>query len=250
MIKDEIQYELNRFYKSVLNTDTLKALKDKENLSAPLLLKIFDSYLQSKLKIMFIGKETNHWLTHKSRPLEKRGINYLINEPDEAFGALLNRYESALTSINKKTNNRFFSKYNLIKNSLVSTDVGSVIWNNLYKCSYDTNKGYSKNSQGHSKELDDISRSLLMYEIELLKPDVLIFVSGAGYDKTIKDYFDEYEESEVIIPKRLWKFKYKNIQCYRTIHPDYYVRNQKTEQSNYYQDIIDDIKKEFGAINV
>ena len=242
------QIKLNDFYKDTLKIDTLLKLEDKDNLSAPLLLKVFDSYLNSKIKIMFVGKETNHWLSHKSRPIEKRGINYLINDY-EVFDELIRRYEKCLQDTNSKTSNRFFSKYNLFNKTFNNNELGAIIWNNLYKCSYDKNRGYSKNSKGHSELLDELSKKLFNYELELLQPDVIVFVSGPTYDSTIKDFLGNYKKSEVMIKRRLWKFEYelisgiekKDVICYRTIHPDYYARNQKIEESNYYQDIIDDI---------
>ena len=153
------QIKLNDFYKDTLKIDTLLKLEDKDNLSAPLLLKVFDSYLNSKIKIMFVGKETNHWLSHKSRPIEKRGINYLINDY-EVFDELIRRYEKCLQDTNSKTSNRFFSKYNLFNKTFNNNELGAIIWNNLYKCSYDKNRGYSKNSKGHSELLDELSKKL------------------------------------------------------------------------------------------
>jgi len=240
-----IQEELKTLYKTILSVDKLNELSEPENLSAPLLLNIQESYLKSKPRIMFVGKETNHWLT-KNRPSEDRkGINFLINHFDEAFQRLFHRYDEALSDNFEKTKSDFFTVYNKFTNG----ELGSVVWNNLFKMSYDQKKSkknnFSKSSINHSDVLRKLSKDTFIGELEILKPDILIFVTGADYDKVIKDFFPNYETINVKIKKRLWKFKLKidnkEIICYRTIHPYYYKRNQKTEE-DYYQLILDDIK--------
>ncbi len=239
------QNQLVELYQTKLSYSVLKQLDTPENLSAPLLLNIHESYLKSKTRMMFIGKETNHWLT-KDRPSEDRkGINYLINHFDEAFERLFIRYDQALQSNIGKTKNDFFTQYNRFTNG----ELGSVVWNNLFKMSYDQQKSkknnFSKSSINHSKLLSEISKNIFIEEVKILKPNIMIFVTGPSYDNIIKDFFPSYETIEVKIEKRLWKFKFimdeKEIICYRTIHPYYYKRNQKAEK-DYYQLILDDIK--------
>lgn len=242
---NKIQEKLNNSYKMILSKDELMKLDNPENLSAPLLLNIHQSYLNSKPKIMFVGKETNHWLTHENRPENKRGLNYLINNYEEAFEKLFDRYDKALSDNFGKTQSDFFSEYN----KFLTEGLGSVVWNNLFKMSFNQNKGeknnFSKNSINHSDELTKLSKDIFLEELKTLKPDVLIFVTGASYDSVIKEFLTGYKTICVKIKKRLWKFEYtlddKKIICYRTIHPYYYKRNQKTEQ-DYYNLIREDIK--------
>jgi len=241
---EKIQRELKTLYRETLSINELNKLSDPQNLSAPLLLNIQDSYLNSKPKVMFVGKETNHWLT-KDRSEDKKGIKYLINHFDEAFEKLFHRYYKALSDNFGKTSNNFFTIYNRFCNG----ELGSVVWNNLFKMSYDQNKSeknnFFKSSINHSNVLQQLSKVTFIGELKILKPDILIFVTGPSYDKVIKDFFPNYETIDVKIKKRLWKFKLivdnKEIICYRTIHPYYYKRNQKTEE-DYYQLILDDIK--------
>lgn len=239
------QNDLNALYKKILSKSELEKLDSSENLSAPLLLNINESYLKSNPRIMFIGKETNHWLTHESRPENKKGVNYLINNYDNAFEELFKRYDKALTDNFGKTTSDFFTQYN----KFLPEGQGSVVWNNLFKMSYNQSNGkkdnFSKNSINHSDILSKLSKDTFLGELEILQPDILIFVTGASYDKVIKEFLTGYTTICVKIKKRLWKFEYtlndRKIICYRTIHPYYYKRNQKTEQ-DYYQLIRDDIK--------
>lgn len=240
-----MQEDLKVMYRNLLSIKKLQQLDKSESLSAPLLINMHESYLKTKPQIMFVGKETNHWLTHESRLENKRGLNYLINNYEEAFETLFDRYDKALSDNFGKTQSDFFSEYN----KFLTEGLGSVVWNNLFKMSFNQNKGeknnFSKNSINHSDELTKLSKDIFLEELKILKPDVLIFVTGASYDSVIKEFLTGYKTICVKIKKRLWKFEYtlddKKIICYRTIHPYYYKRNQKTEQ-DYYKLIREDIK--------
>jgi len=241
----KIQTELNKVYQNELSKSKVNALKDIEKLSAPLLIKVYDNYLNASIKIMYVGKETNHWLTHSSIPIEKRGLNGVYNNNSLDIDRLLKRYDKRMTQLENWSKSALFKQYKNIKDQLVDTQVGSgsIVWNNLFKMSYDIGKGYSKTSLGHSKELQELSKKIFLKELELLKPEILIFVTGASYDKVIKNYLEAYETIDIIIPKKLWKFKYKGIVCYRTIHPDSIRFIKKDMREDYYQKIINDIKE-------
>ncbi len=244
----KIQEQLNQLYKTELAKSKIESLKDVNKLSAPLLIKVYKSYLDANLKIMYVGKETNHWLTHFSIKAERRGLVGVYNNASLDINRLLERYNKRMTQSNNWTKSALFKQYKNIKDQLVDTQVGSgsVIWNNLFKMSYDIGKGYSKTSLGHSDKLQEISKKIFLKEIDILSPDILIFVVGSSYDKVIKNYLEGYETVEIVIPKKLWKFKYKDMICYRTVHPDSIRFIKKEKRIDYYQLIIDDIKKEKG----
>ena len=238
-----IQKKLNKLYKEELKKSTIDTLKDKDNISAPLLLKVYKSYLDSNIKIMYVGKETNNWLTRSSIPIEKKGVVGVYKGTKLDLDRLLTRYKKQMNTPSKWKANAFFKQYTNIQKQLLSENIGNIVWNNLFKMSYDRGKGYSKNALGHSK-LQEISKKIFLKELEILSPDVIVFVTGPSYDKVIKEYFkNEYETIEIIIPRKLWKFKYKGITCYRTVHPDSIRFTKKDDRDNYYQMIINDIKK-------
>jgi len=240
-----IQNELNHLYKNTLTIDALKSLDDREQLSAPLLLKAYDTYLSSKIKIMYVGKETNHWLTHQKIDIAQRGVNGLINDLEQGlnFNRIISRYDKRMSDKENWKKVEFFKQYKNIKDQLISDEDGSasVVWNNLLKMAYDRGKGYSKTSKNHSKKLSKLSKDLFLGELEILKPDAVIFVTGHTYDSVIKDYFEPITDEEVEIKKRLWKFKYKNIFCYRTVHPHYMKIENKDD---YIQKIINHINND------
>jgi len=178
-----MQDKLNEIYMKIFTQDNLKNLKDKDKLSAPLLLKIYDSYLMADIKIMYIGKEVNYWLTHPTIPEDKRGLNGTVSSDGIDIERLLNRYDDQMTRSDKWEKNAFFRQYKNIKDQLVDTVVGSgsIVWNNLFKMAYDTGHSYSKTSKGHSDKLNEISKELFLKELEIINPKILIFVTGSTY---------------------------------------------------------------------
>ena len=243
-----IQKKLNKLYKEELKERVITTIKDKDKISAPLLLNIYKSYLDSNIKIMYVGKETNNWLTHSSIADDKRGVIGVYKGTKLDLDRLLTRYKKQMDTPSKWKSNAFFKQYTNIQKQLLREEVGNIVWNNLFKMSYDRGKGYSKNALGHS-QLQKISKKIFLKELEILSPDIIIFVTGASYDKGIKEYFkNEYETIEIIIPRKLWKFKYKGITCYRTVHPDSIRFTKKEARVDYYQMIINDIKKDKGLL--
>ncbi len=245
---NDIQKNLNDLYIEKLDKKFLASIKDQEKLSAPLLIKAYQSYIDAPIKIMYVGKETNHWLTHHSIEPNKRGLIGAYDEKDNLnTDRLLDRYNKRMTQQHNWKKSALFNQYKNIKDQLVDNEVGSgsVVWNNLFKMAYDRGKGYSKSSLGHSIELQQLSKQIFLEELQILKPEIIIFVTGSSYDTVIKDYFTKYETLEIVIPKKLWKFKYKNILCYRTAHPDSIRFTKKENREDYYQMLINDIKKEY-----
>jgi len=244
----EIQKKLNILYSEVFTQDNTKDLKDKDKLSAPLLIQVYDSYINANIRIMYVGKEPNHWLTAKSIDKDKRGLNGTLSSVGIDIKRLLNRYNKRMTRKDKWGKHAFFKQYKNIKDQLVDNDIGSgsIVWNNLFKMAYDNGHSYSKNSKNHSSKLNELSKELFLKELEILNPEILIFVTGSSYDKVIKETLVDYKTIEVIIPKKLWKFKYQDKICYRTVHPDSIRFIKKDKRVDYYQMIINDIKQERG----
>lgn len=103
---------------------------------------------------------------------------------------------------------------------------------------FDIGKGYSKNAK-RNKDIVEISKNIFKKEIEILKPDFIIFATSYTYDSIIKEFFgDEITNSNVIETHSLWKFNIGNIICYRTWHPSTIKYKAKKSKFEYYQDII------------
>ena len=112
-------------------------------------------------------------------------------------------------------------------------------------------KGYAKNSI-HDDRIRELSKEILKKEIEILKPDAIVFVTATRtnikqYDEAIKNTLDNnFSNSKVIRSKEFWIFEYEGIKCYRTLHPLSYQYKNKNAKHDYYQDIVDDINNGFA----
>ncbi len=249
--------QLKKLYEKEFDKKILKSKftqEEIEKISAPFLLSIEEEkYLQAKTKILYIGKETNKWWGK---------LKHFI-EFDNSIDILRQRYRvefdgGKVLASNKKGNgdgytsykkedwasNAFFSKFNYIKNNTKDLD-SYVIWTELLKCDSGA-KGSSRNSN-HIEEVVEISKRVLKREIDILKPDFIVFVTATSqntkeYDDIIKEVLEGYKtEKGSLIKGKYWKFTYDNIICYRTQHPLSY-QFSKNKTIDFYEKIVHDIK--------
>lgn len=256
MEANEIQKQLDDVYKTVLNKEIISsqfADEEKSVLSAPFLLNIPDSYCKSKNKILYIGKETNIWWGKIQHYIDiKNSIEILKNRYKAEFeGGEVQRSKdiSKIKTYKPKDwgNNAFFSKFSFFEDNIKDS---SILWTNLLKMDSGVD-GYAKNSI-HYDRIKQLSKDILLKEIDILKPDAIIFVTATStnlkhYDSAIKNTFDnKYTNSHVIKSKELWIFEYSGIKCYRTLHPLSYQYKSKEQKHNHYKDIADDINNGFN----
>jgi hypothetical protein len=235
--RESLQAQLNAFYACSLaefrHWFTSEQLKE---LSAPFLIAVSDAYLEQPLKVMFVGKETNRWWGKLPKYYEKVG----------ALEELLARYREQL-GLGKWQSCPFMWTLARVAKELTGGTTETVLYANLMKMDWGKGGvGYSRNSKEHSKALRELSRKMFRFEVDLLKPDVIIFASGAGYDKVIKDYFpaEERSNSHVIEKDALWQFNIGNTLCFRARHPGALaVKNKFSETSTYYSRIISIVKE-------
>ena len=80
-------------------------------------------------------------------------------------------------------------------------------------------------------------------EINVLKPDIILFVSGPNYDKVIKNSLIDanFEAlSDKFSARQIAKIEFKNHNnIFRTYHPNYLWRNNI---DSYFNEIIENIK--------
>jgi len=256
MVCKEIQNRLDKMYSEELNSDRLQEIFNEnaiiQKISAPHLLSIDDSYCKAKIKIMFVGKETNKWWGK---------LDDFINTPNaidilkqryyaEFFGGKVPKAKNLSELVTYKSenhwNNSFFVEYKKVRKELLNNVKGSLIWSNLLKMDLDNKKGYSKNSISN-QTIVDISKRIFQKELEILKPDFIIFATSYTYDNIIKYFLSEkIISSDVIEPKSLWKFKISDsTTCYRTWHPATIRYKAEKNKLEYYKMIINDIKKSY-----
>ncbi len=249
-MSENINKQLESLYKEILNKDNLIKKFTTHKLtdySAPFLLKIDKNYLTADKKILFVGKETNRWWGRLKDFTEHHNAVQILQQryTAELFGGEVPNKHGEITKYKKEQNwnNQFFTEYKKMRKKLLNSTEGALVWSNLLKFDNAKSSTYSRNTK-NDKTVIEISKQIFLKELEILQPDYIVFATSYTYDTIIKDYFDdEIKDSLVIEPHSLWKFKYKNIICYRTWHPATIKYKALKNKLDYYEDIIQYINK-------
>jgi hypothetical protein len=248
--KANLQKQLDKLYNTELNKNKLNdvfTIEQQKSLSAPFIINIPENYNNAQIKMLYVGKETNKWWgTLEDFIKRENSINILKDRYSaELFGGkvLIPSDKTKQYKAEPNWNNSFFVEYKKIRKHLFNDEKGSIIWSNLLKFDNQKSKSYSRNTI-NNKSVVDISKEIFLKELEILKPDYIIFPVSYTYDKIIKYFFKNIKTIKIFESKSLWKFKIGNIICYRTWHPSTIRYNANKNKLEYYKDIIEDIKIE------
>lgn len=234
-----LQAKLNDFYIATLaRAKPFFDEKHLSELSAPLLISISEAYLSAPVRIMFVGKETNGWWG-------KLGTYYAA---EDALAALMKRYQVQMRK--SKWPGRFFQMLSRTAQELTGAQTDAIAWTNLMRTDWEHGKGFSRNSKEFSAALTKMSQEMLRFEVELLKPDVIIFACGVSYDSVIKSTFPSRTNSESIVKRALWQFKIDETLCFRSQHPQAIRKKNSTFKpvDAYYADIFARVKASFPHV--
>lgn len=193
----------------------------------PFMIRVPDDY-DEKVKIMIIGQETNGWPGEMDKEPEKSMQGYKrfwIDKESKysktgTFHQVLNKFQKMLDK--ERT---------------------SCIWNNIIKIGKKDKIGTPPDEMitWQHKWFDITKR-----EVELLKPNVVIFLTGPNYDLFIKKTFGEFTVSKATQRKtrQLAKLNFldnKEIIAFRTYHPNY------LRQSGLENEILNYLKQEIRS---
>ena len=214
-------------------------LKDEEilNFSRPFLIDVNDEYINSDKKVMIIGQETYTWY----------GLYKDFLNEDNGVKSTQDIYRNFMLQNKANYNSPFWNFFN----KLEENSNASFIWNNVYKLETieyleDPNKlgqkvGFSLLSKNKEykhliEKVRIFQKDILIKEIEILKPDIVIFLTGHPYDSlfmdkqfsNIQNFYQNIEEA-ILLKIDKWKFgRFENehlpYKTYRTYHPNYLNR--------------------------
>lgn len=215
-------------------TQELIAILSDENLQQkptnPLLLYINEKkYLESDIKVMIIGQETNDWGNNFTGNIQET-----IQIYDDFYnsGYALNTYRGHFWNGINRFSDLFEKK---IPNKKIY-----YIWNNVVKIGASgRDQNHPQNHIYHS-ELDNFK--VLEKEIEILNPDIILFISGPSYDSNISSILNGVQFSRLnssFSQRQIAKLEFKNRKnIFRTYHPNYLWRN---DINKYFEAIIDSV---------
>lgn len=201
-----------------------------DDYSWPLLLNIcVDEFNKASTKIMIIGQETNGWPP----------AIYSIDDIRKSMN-----FYGYFTCNKKNPNTPFWRTMYYINKIFGNEDSYCFVWNNILKLG---KSGDSGRPTSRVTELENKYFNLLSKEIEIIKPDVCIFLTGPKYDNDIKakitdvkfEAIKDYSETEFC----LLKSNFLPLHSYRTYHPGFGLRYK----DQYYK-ILNTISNCYGTI--
>ncbi|CUV66283.1 conserved hypothetical protein [Sulfurovum sp. enrichment culture clone C5] len=214
--REEINKKLQARYEDIWKK--LKATQPSaiESLPTPLFLEVPQTYCDAKYKIMIFGQETHEWGN-----FSEHNLDGLIKQYHEF-------YENNVSFSKDKSqyNVIFFRAFKKIKKLLdkkFGEENSEVIWNNIVKIG--KYEGKNLPSEEIMKWQEPLYESMIKFEVELLKPDIIIFFTGPNYDQYIKKAFGDISY-EPIQDYKIVFIQSSNLpkNSIRTYHPGYLNR--------------------------
>jgi hypothetical protein len=224
-IVEQHDNELERLYKKA-EKDLLdnveeynKSQKDKSYCATlPLFLRSHDWYENSEIKIMIFGQETNGWYEMYQHGKTIEEIRYKYAEffiSGYCYNEYCRKYRSHFWKGIKEI-------INLLEKKSTGKRIGN-LWNNLVKMGYN-GRGKNFPKKFYSELVKPHLNNLIAKEIEILKPDYIIFLTGPGYDWILKDVFGTLDKKKVegFLDRELCEIIIPNVKkSFRTYHPTY-----------------------------
>lgn len=199
-------------YEDILDLAELQALsRENPGLAGLFVADAQEAYLASTHPVMIVGQETRGWLTKDGGLAASCAADRLGNYLETCLQRHRRQFKmSASTS-------QFFQFYWEVNRQLGGGTQPTVAWSNLFCLAH--HEGSPVGSP-HFERIVEISGQLLQAQIEVLRPRVILFVTGPGYDKYLKRIL-KIEDSKRIVARRLWAFTVGGVLCLRTTHPRY-----------------------------
>lgn len=196
------------------------------DLSKLLLGSVPDEYEQAPNKILIIGRETKGWLkSWNDFQYDKNGIKRSMDKSKDFVRSQLKE---------KKKDTRGKSFFNFVRDVAKKSGDNGVLWANIYASDYKGGHINHIKDKNMIKEIETISKKIIVAQIEVLNPNIIIFATGNQGVAARRRYFpnSELRERKAIEgypSKDLWAFKLPDYdaQCYRIHHPSSFSRDKK-----------------------
>ena len=133
-----------------------------------------------------------------------------------------------------KRDTRGKSFFNFVRDIAQKSGKNGILWANIY--AFDYKGGHINNIEDKEiiKEIETISKKIIVAQIEVLNPDIVIFATGNQGVYARRRYFPnsdlkERTSIEGYPSEDLWSFKLPDYeaQCYRIHHPSSFHSEKK-----------------------
>jgi len=225
MASDQMQNQLNQIYVTFKKQANFrKELRDR--LSPPLLLKVSDTWTNSKQRVLIIGQETLGWSFRKGEYYEWPYTPVLsfkdFKNTAQSVDAMVHGYSCFEFAKYQPENYRspFWKAYRQVRKANGDQRDGietTVLWTNLFRMSLDDGSVVNNGTKDEVIAIRESSAGLLLSEIEILKPTSVIFFTGPEYNDFL---YSEFKNCNLV--------KFKNYDVSRTSLVDHPILPAKT----------------------
>jgi hypothetical protein len=230
--------ELDKIMRPIINEKNQQQSNNSNKLVYPLFLKDNDYYRDLDPKLMIFGQETNGWGDGTYGDNKDTDVDTLM---DKYFIFFNDGYPLKYTPF-WQTVKKFMKTIN--KNKYDDEEKIYYLWNNLVKVGKQ-GKGFP--DKWYNDIIKPYFNGLILFEIEILEPEFIIFFTGPEYDTVIDDVFNKPERHNIdgFTGKELCEVKIPNIKkSFRTYHPNFLYHNNKNRPyKEFLEKIIDEINK-------
>lgn len=225
----ELNAILRERYVDVLDIHELARIARDEKggtLSGLFLPAVNAAYLESELRVMLVGQETRGW----GRGLCVLAAGDLTPGARHAYvGDQMAIYQKfSRTAPGSSRFRQFHAALHAGLGRSVTADRNAVFWGNLLCVSLN---GKSPRTASEIEAIATISRELLAIQFEVLRPDLVVFGTGSGYDRFLKRQIGHYTTLPGLRPGHYWPFEVHNLgfRAWRVRHPRRLTRDTKDE---------------------
>lgn len=179
----------------------------------------YGKYVDSDFKVLYIGQETNCWYNENERKSD--GLLVDLKNNRNYIDSLIARYKKFNLGHQYKT--PIFSFMDILVGRLRDKHPSTgFLWTNLLR-----HDGYNgKVSDEVEKRISYHKNYVLRKELEILKPNAIVFVSGPNYDYILENSFDGLKKNKIDNkPEREMCFiNHINLpeKTIRVYHPNYH----------------------------
>lgn len=226
-LRNVYEIEMKNIY-SELNAYNKNVTKDKKATN-PFLISVNENYSESKNSIMIFGQETNGWCGECGEASE------YSKSIDKSLETYVSFYLKGGIS---KYRGPFWNEFKRIKKEVGKSKNAVFVWNNINKI--------GRIGKGNVTEINEIQfrePSIVKAELKILKPQILVFLTGNDYNHFIEQNIEKFEEKKLSESLTELKFtnEFKHLKVFKTFHPNalYHQGKNKSVISN----LIDEIKK-------
>jgi hypothetical protein len=235
-----IQNKINALY-----AETFKEYKGGLGLSVPLIPRVSLGYLKNRTLI--IGQETNTWYKKTKDDLK----NVFLKDLDNISEVCLDdRFDNFICNCADGYGGKFWDfnrllyAKDILEGDMIEDDELSHCWMNLFSVEAckdktdDSGRPSQKKNKELAKKIIEMQGDLLFQSIKILKPKLIVFLTGHSLDQIILDTaicankvkIKQADPKKILTKEQLSEFQIldknhplSSVKIFRSYHPSYFM---------------------------